>query len=48
MGSSSGLYAYSILVCVSLLLDDDPPVGADTDLHVVARSSDAFYELSQC
>jgi len=48
MGSSSDLYADSTLVGVSLLPNDNPPVGADTDLHVAAKSPDAFYELSQC
>jgi hypothetical protein len=48
MGSSSDLYADSILVGVSLLPNDNPPVSTDTDLHVAARSPDAFYELSQC
>jgi len=46
--NSSDLYADSTLVGVSILLDDNPPVGADTDLHVIAMSPDAFYELSQC
>ena len=48
MGSSSDPYADSTPVGVFLLPDDDPPAGTDTDLHVVARSPDAFYELLQC
>ena len=44
MGSSSDPCADSTLVGVFLLPDDDPPVGADTDPHAVARSPDAFYE----
>ena len=44
MGNSNNLYANSTLVGVFLLLDDDPPVGADIDLHTAARSPDAFYE----
>jgi len=48
MGNSNDLYADSTLVGVFLLPDDNPPVGADTDLHVAAKSPDAFYELSQC
>ena len=43
MGSSNDLCADSTLVGVFLLPNVDPPVGADTDLHVVARSPDAFY-----
>ena len=48
MGSSSDLYVDSILVGVSLLPNDNPPVGANTDLLVAAKSPDAFYELLQC
>jgi hypothetical protein len=44
MGNSSDLCADSTLVGAFLSPDDDPPVGADTDLHVAARSPDAFYE----
>ena len=44
MGSSSDLYADSTLVGVFLLPDDDPPVGAETDLHAATRFLDAFYE----
>jgi len=48
MGSSSDLYADSILDGVSLLPDDSPPAGADIDPRVTTKSPDAFYELSQC
>ena len=48
MGSSSDLYDDSTPVGFGLLLSDDPPVDADTDLHVAAKYPDAFYELSQC
>jgi len=48
MDNSNDLYADSIPVGVFLLPDDNPPIGADTDLHVAARFPNAFYELSQC
>ena len=48
MGSSSDPCADSTPVGVFLLPDDNPPAGADTDLHVAAKSPGAFYELSQC
>ena len=46
MGSSSDLYADSTPAGVVLLPDDSLLADADTDPHVVAKSPEAFYELS--
>ena len=44
MGSSSDLYADSTPVSVFLHPDDSLLAEADTDLHIAAKSPEAFYE----